>query len=374
MRVLVLSAYHADSHRSWVNGLMRYLPDIHWTVLSLPPRYFSWRIRGNSLTWAMSSRELLERNYDVVLATSMTDLSALRGLVPALCRRPTIVYFHENQFAYPQRQQQRHGVEPQILNMYTALAADKVVFNSAYNRQTTLDGCDELLAKLPDFAPREQVAKQLAEATVLPVGIAAEGNEIKSCQSLRRLAVLWNHRWEYDKAPDRLLASIMECDKRGLALDLYIAGQQFRQCPKEFAAIEALVGKSESLVLKQFGFVDESDQYQNILTSCDVVLSTAIHDFQGLAVLEAVAAGCTPLVPDRLCYPEWFAEDFRYAHSDDITQEAGAVADKLATFLLCKAAGTLPTADVSALTWSVLAPQYRQLFECAAASGDTQLT
>ena len=363
MRVLVLSAYHADSHRSWLDGLIQHLPDIDWTILSLPPRYFSWRIRGNSLSWAMFNREILERQYDVVLATSMTDLAALRGLVPKLCRWPTAVYFHENQFAYPQSQQQRKNVEPQILNMYTALAADRVIFNSNYNRQTMLVGCDQLLAKLPDYAPRAEVAMQLAQSIVLPVGVADTAAPRKTQRENDRLKLLWNHRWEYDKGPDRLLALLLECDERGLALDIYLAGQQFRQRPKEFAEIEALVINSECLALKQFGFVESAEQYHALLLICDVVLSTAIHDFQGLAVLEAVAAGCVPLVPDRLCYPQWFSEKFRYTQSDDITQEASSAASMLAQFLDSKASAKLPVADVSALMWPKIAPLYRELLE-----------
>ena len=135
---------------------MAALPEVDWTLLTLPPRYFSWRLRGNSLSWAMLARDALEADYDVLLATSMTDLSALRGLCPALCRLPTAVYFHENQFAYPGSDRQRQSVEPQMLNLYTALAADRVLFNSAYNRDSFLEGADELLRKLPDFSPRQE--------------------------------------------------------------------------------------------------------------------------------------------------------------------------------------------------------------------------
>jgi hypothetical protein len=95
-------------------------------------------------------------------------------------------------------------------------------------------------------------------------------------------------------------------------------------------------------------------------------MSTAIHDFQGLAVLQAAAAGCTPLVPDRLCYPQWFEPMFRYPHCDDIAEEAIGASEKLGHFLSCKRAGSLPVADVAALTWPQLAPLYRQLLQCLA--------
>ena len=361
MRVLVLSAYHADSHRHWLDGLMRYLPNIEWTVLSLPARYFSWRIRGNSLSWAMQQRTVLAAGYDIVLATSMTALSALRGLVPELGRIPTVVYFHENQFSYPQNTQQRSGVEPQILNIYTALAADKVLFNSDYNRRTLLAGADSLLAKLPDFAPRSEVATQLANSQVLPVGI--ELHDYSPRPAGARLSVLWNHRWEYDKGPDRLLALVKECVEHSLPLDFYIAGQQFRHHPQEFTKIKAMIEGSETLALCQWGYVAEASRYGELLSRCDVVLSTAIHDFQGLAVLEAVAQGCTPLVPDRLCYPEWFGEEYRYAVSDDVQLEASACRAQLQNLLFKKEQGNLASVDVSTLSWQHLAPRYQQIFD-----------
>ena len=45
---------------------------------------------------------------------------------------------------------------------------------------------------------------------------------------------------------------------------------------------------------------------QKILESSDVVVSTAIHEFFGIAIAEAAAAGAIPIVPRRLAYPEIF--------------------------------------------------------------------
>jgi len=134
MKALLLSAYDAQSHRRWRRGLVDAMPDVDWTVLALPPRNFSWRVRGNSLSWAFSERHTLEQPFDVLIATSMVDLSALRGMVPSLAAVPSVVYCHENQFAYPNQPGRMQRNEPKITSLYTMLAADRVLFNSEYNR------------------------------------------------------------------------------------------------------------------------------------------------------------------------------------------------------------------------------------------------
>ena len=74
-RILLLSAYDAMSHRLWRQALQNGLPEFHWTVLSLPPRHFAWRSLGNALSWY--DHPALAERYDLVMATSMTDLASL---------------------------------------------------------------------------------------------------------------------------------------------------------------------------------------------------------------------------------------------------------------------------------------------------------
>ena len=96
MRILLLSAYDAQSHKYWREALVDEFPEHHWTQLVLPGRYFSWRIRGNSMQWALGAKATLDQPYDLVLATSMVDLASLKGFVANLANIPSILYFHEN--------------------------------------------------------------------------------------------------------------------------------------------------------------------------------------------------------------------------------------------------------------------------------------
>jgi glycosyltransferase involved in cell wall biosynthesis len=53
--------------------------------------------------------------------------------------------------------------------------------------------------------------------------------------------------------------------------------------------------------------------YRDLLCRADVVLASARQENFGIAVVEAVAAGCVPVVPDAMAYPETITErDLRY--------------------------------------------------------------
>jgi hypothetical protein len=171
MKVLLLSAYDVASHRYWRNGLVSHLNTVDWQQLYLPPRHFNWRIRGNPLSWALSEQETLSQHYDAIIATSMVDLATLKGLIPNLANTPSIVYFHENQFAYPLGSHQQYRIEPQMVTLYNGLTADQLVFNSEYNRTTYLTGIEQLLAKMPDCVPKGIVDQLSSKSQLVPVPI-----------------------------------------------------------------------------------------------------------------------------------------------------------------------------------------------------------
>ena len=357
-RVLLLSAYDAYSHRRWRQGLVAAFPEWQWTVLTLPPRFFSWRVRGNSLTWAFSERETLEQSYDVLIATSMTDLSALKGLVPGLAGVPALVYCHENQFAYPDRRDGQY-IEPKVTSLYALLAADRIAFNSVWNRESFLDGARALLQLMPDAVPDGVVESIAGKSCILPVpleeywfdkaGVAANTDG--------PFTVVWNHRWEYDKAPERMFSALLELHAAGLDFRVHVIGQQFREQPPIFAEMYPLLKAH----IGEWGMVEADADYQCLLQQSHVVLTTALHEFQGLAVLEAVASGCIPLVPDRLVYPELFPDAYRYpSYPGDPGRESAAIAEHLQHLCVRYYKGEIPAAyDVHDLSWSCLLPAYR---------------
>lgn len=328
-RILLLSAYDADSHRRWREQLVASQPRFDWHTLTLPPRFFRWRIRGNPLSWL--DEPSLHEAWDLLLVTSMVDLATIRGLHPHLATTPAVLYMHENQFAYPESEGQHASVDPQMVNLYSALAADRVLFNSDWNRRSFLDGIERLYRKLPDGVPAATLDRLDEKARVVPVPIE-DRLFVERTQPFNRDCphLLWNHRWEYDKGPERLLLLLDELAGRRQAFRLSVVGQSFRKQPAAFETIQQRHGDR----IEKWGFLDQRADYDRLLCEADVVISTAVHDFQGLSMLEAMASGCLALAPDRLAYPEYVPPAQLYPSiPDDPETEAKEAADRLMALL-----------------------------------------
>lgn len=362
MKALVLSAYHAASHQRWVDGLVDHLPQFDFQVATQPPRHFPWRSRGNSLWWAFDE-QLQQTDPDLIVATSMVDLAGLRGMMPHLGEIPTLVYFHENQFAYPTRDD-RTNANLLVTNLYTALAADRVLFNSPYNRDSFLHRADAFLNRMPDQIPDGVIDEVRHTSSVLPVPLADElfdrptnrGSESSDAP----LRIVWNHRWEYDKAPQRFFRALFRlCSD--FDFRLVVMGQQFRQTPPIFEEARQRLDRH----IEHWGWVEDRAEYFQWLERSDVVVSTAIHDFQGLAVQEAVVCGCLPVLPDRVAYPDFFDDAHLYPSDFD---EPDADVESLALHLESMLDNPAKTRRRSApsldrLRWSNLSGEYAAEFQ-----------
>ena len=361
MKILLLSAYDAASHRVWREGLVRHLAEHDWTVLTLPPRFFAWRSRGNPLSWVFGESEILENKYDLIVATSMTNLAALKGIAPNMAVVPTLVYFHENQFAYPEQRERKEYQNYKLTNLYTALAADRVLFNSRYNMDTFMAGAAGLLSVMPDHVPKGIVKAVQDRSEVLSVPLEETFRTGDSRPSGGPLVFVWNHRWEHDKAPERFFGALYSLQEKGVPFRVHVVGQQFRDQPVVFDEVRERLREN----ILTWGYVKDVQEYRSLLASSDLIISTALHDFQGLAVLEGVAAGCLPVVPDRLAYPEFIPESFRFSSfPENQDREVEILANRLEE--LCRdpeAVRKIKVPDLRYLLWENMAEKYREVIK-----------
>ncbi|SFC64702.1 protein of unknown function [Kushneria avicenniae] len=342
----MLSAYAADSHRYWARGLMAHLETIDWTLLELAPRHFQWRVRGNPLSFMSEHDATLSQSFDLVVATSLVDLATLIGLYPHLGRARRVVYFHENQFAYPLGQDQRTRIEPLMVNLYSALAADRVLFNSRWNRDSFFDGVAGFLKKMPERVMPTRLEALKTRSEILPVPLWS----LPSSVSIRRDApnrIIWNHRWEYDKNPEDFFAALEMLSDSGHEFELVVMGQVFRNAPDVFEQARSRLARHITCWGHQ-----TRERYLEALGKGGIVVSTAWHEFQGLAVMEAVQQGCVPLVPERLCFPEYYAPQYRYDGGRD------ALIERLKRWLDSPESRPGPP-DIGAWTWPQMTARYR---------------
>ena len=253
----------------------------------------------------------------------MVDLATLRGLHPSLANTPCLLYMHENQFAFPVSDQQRGRVEPQMVNLYSALAADAVAFNSAWNRDSFLQGVEGFLNKMPDAVPDGVMEKLRERSSVLPVPIE-DRLFIDQPRPVNQACphLLWNHRWEYDKGPDRLLL-LEQLKERAMPFRISVVGEGFRSRRKHLTGFTGTSGHIE-----HWGFLERRADYDRLLGRADIVLTTALHDFRGWRCWSWL--WCLPLAPDRLAYREYVPPQCRYTSIESTAAEARAAADRLA--------------------------------------------
>ncbi len=335
MRILALEPYYGGSHRAFLDGWAAHGRH-EWTVLGLPAFKWKWRMRHAPITFADEVQHHLNagRRWDLLFCSDMLNLALFRGLAPAKVRNlPTVIYFHENQLTYPLRYESERDYEFVMANLTSALAAEAVWFNSAFHRDTFLATIPGFLRRMPDYQPFNIVERISAKAQIFPPGI--DEFPPRGRRPPGPLHILWSARWEHDKNPDLLFEALDILKSRDVDFHLSVLGEQFRDSPEVFKQAR----EHFHAHIRYWGYQAERADYMRVLGEADVIVSTAAHEFFGISVLEAVAAGCYPVLPLRLAYPEIFrstpdmdtTEFFYECHAESLAVKLAELAKHLAS-------------------------------------------
>ena len=304
MKILLVEPYYTGSHKVWAEGYTRN-SNHQVDILSLPGRFWKWRMHGGAVTLARKFLEL-DPLPDLILATDMLDLTTFLALTRHRTNNiPTAIYFHENQLTYPwsptdrdiaQKRDKHYG----FINYTSALAADAVLFNSRYHRESFLEALPNLLKHFPDYNELNTVEQIRKKSQVLPLGLDLRRfDEFGPQPPHKKPLLVWNHRWEFDKGPDEFFKALTVLSEQGVDFELAVLGENFSRQPEVFLEAEKLLAKH----IVQFGYVDSFADYAEWLWRADIVPVTSNQDFFGASVVEALYCGCFPLLPKRLAYP-----------------------------------------------------------------------
>jgi glycosyltransferase involved in cell wall biosynthesis len=324
MRILFLNPFHGGSHAAVAEGYARHSQH-EIELLTLPiDGGWRWRMRGAAVTFARMLRESVVRGswsaaagdgqrttdhsptYDLILATDMLDLATFLALTRTLTAgTPAAIYFHENQLTYPLPHGRARDLAFPWLNYTSALAADALFFNSGFHRSAFLDALPSLPGRYHDYRELDLIDMIAAKAHILPPGIDLARLDQPS-QLPATLddgappVILWNSRWEYDKQPAAFFDALIALEQQGLDFRLIVVGEHIDPRNPDFVAARARLA---SRVLA-WGYVPDATTYRELLWCADIVVSTAIQEFFGIGVIEAMYCGCVPILPRRLSYPE----------------------------------------------------------------------
>lgn len=340
LHIWLVSPYHTGSHRAWAEGYRRHSRH-EVTLLTMPGRFWKWRMQGGALELAQQAETRLAAGGapDAILTTDMlnapTWLGLLRAQLPA--HTPLILYMHENQLTYPVQAGEKRDLTYAMINWLSQCASARVLFNSRYHLESWFEALPNLLKHYPDFNHLARVEQVRARSRVLPVGLpcaaiqaasmsqrtarngsvlpmpAADPGQSTATSAPRASQqgplILWNQRWEYDKQPAKFFELLYALKREGIPFRVAVAGENFRNVPEEFLTAQERLGDA----VVHWGFLPNRSTYLDLLGQADLVISTAIHEFFGISIMEAIAAGAFPLLPNRLSYPELVPADLHPA-------------------------------------------------------------
>lgn len=232
---------------------------------------------------------------------------------------PAVVYFHESQWTYPLSAAARPDFHFGYTNLLTAFAADACWFNSDFHRAEFLTASQAFVRRMPDSQAVHDFERLTAKCVVLPPGFdpPLPLPQPRPSTTLSDIRIGWVSRWEHDKRPDRLLSILQRLDQTGVGFRLVLAGPRPTKTHEALTEIRTRYGHR----ILEDRYATSREDYWRMLQSMDVVISTAEHEFFGIAVCEAVWAGAVPVLPRRLSYPELVTNESLY----DSTEQAAAL-------------------------------------------------
>ncbi|NXN92134.1 GTDC1 protein, partial [Rhinopomastus cyanomelas] len=414
MSVLLIEAFYGGSHKQLMDLLQEELQD-DCVLCTLPAKKWHWKARTAAPYFMQAVPP--STNYRILFASSVLNLAELVALRPDLGKLKKVLYFHENQLAYPVQKHQERDFQYGYNQILSCLVADVVVFNSAFNMESFLTSIGKFMKLIPDHRPKdlEKIIRPKCQVLYFPVRFPdvsrfmpehklarlekvidvkrnGDAYQLKSppdqqksgalmktssthgesglceaqpgldttqheelsspltapsrlgesealestnpCQNedkqhltfnlsntlsgrdcqQRPLHIAWPHRWEHDKDPETFFKVLLKLKENDLPFHVSVLGEAFTEVPDIFAEAKQALGSS----VLHWGYLPSKDDYFQALCMADVVVSTAKHEFFGVAMVEAVHCGCYPLCPKALVYPEIFPAEYLYSTPEQL--------------------------------------------------------
>lgn len=365
MRVLAIEPYYKGSHKAFLDGLVENSSHRVETV-TITARSEKWRMHGDSVRLAEQVMRS-DTPYDLLLLSSMVNLPAFMALTnPRFAHIPKVIYMHENQITQPIPEGTSRDMTFCYINYLSVLAADHVLFNSEFQRDDFINALPAFLNQYSDGDYLYTIERIYKKSQILYPGmdLMRFDQHPDTRQKNKRMTIVWNQRWQFDRNPGLFFRTLNRLDDIDLEFDLILAGDSKHDKPAEF---ERAWKRYRDRII-HFGYVNDFETYSKLLHQGDIVVSTSNYEFFCIPIMEAVYAGCHPVVPNSLHYPELIPEGLHkpLLHAPVLYNDEDELFYALKA-LLSKKDQPLPKASLQNINrkydWSIMSRKYDLLFD-----------
>ncbi len=326
LKIAAIETYYGGSHRVFIDGLIKHSRH-NIALFTLPYQLWRSRIKESASKIIQNVDNLSE--FDLIFTTSFCNVAELKALIGPNCP-PIVLYVHENQHTYPRNTNQKRDYQVEWIDFMNTVTADLVIYNSDFHRNSYHRALRMYIQKTPQttLSPEYWIKRAQQRSITLYPGTDTPDNISKRSSVHNRPRILWNHRWDHDKQPTVFLKTLIRCMDAGYDFEVILLGETPSIPSKKY---NNLIDQLSERII-QNGYVQSRDDYFSLLTSGDIVISTAIQENFGLSIVEAIQCGCFPLLPNRLSYPELIPKEYHakvlYRTDEDLFHRLTIILEK----------------------------------------------
>lgn len=287
--ILALEPFFGGPRRLMLEAMVR-CSRHRWTLMKLPARRIERRLTAASHWFAEQLSRHPVGKVDLLFVSEAMNLADLFRLVPALAKKPAVVYFHSNQLPEIGTRQESPG---DLVNLNTAASASEIWFNSIYHLKRFVGKAASLVERHPELQMRSPMPEILAKSRVMypPLDMAKVHEAMEGYQITRRRRGIFLDMHEAHAA--LVNTAFRTLDRRGESYSLITAGPD-----------EALL---PDLSRRSIGERDDIGQIRAV-HEAGVVLSATFDAMDDVHVIRGLSVGAWPVVPASGVYMEMIPE------------------------------------------------------------------